>query len=353
MEAIKIYIENVFKAFGDNERVTALKRDMLAGMEEKYNALKAEGKSENEAVGSVIADFGSIDEIVAELGTPPIISELRPAVSKGAYEEDDEGIPVSREDALRLTAAFKKASKWLGIGVWLILTGVSTMMMIVNSGFNTQNIIGETATRFTNTITNPGSASLAEAVALFALFLFIIPAVILFIINGMSLNRYYEKYGNKALFLDSSTRTELEQMRERFMPKFTAVIAAGVAIVLLAVGGFLLFANLGLETFAVSALIFTIGFAAFLFIVAGMEYHAYDYVLGRGDYGYITKKQSQDSERIIGTVAAVFWPLITAVYLLWSFVGDSWSISWLIWPISGILFGAFAGGISVWTEGKK
>ncbi|MCL2352406.1 MAG: permease prefix domain 1-containing protein, partial [Firmicutes bacterium] len=68
MDAIETYLDNVFAAFPQNKRVLALKKEMLANMEEKYHALKQQGKSENEAVGTVISDFGSIDEIAAELG---------------------------------------------------------------------------------------------------------------------------------------------------------------------------------------------------------------------------------------------------------------------------------------------
>ncbi|MCL2752948.1 MAG: permease prefix domain 1-containing protein, partial [Defluviitaleaceae bacterium] len=68
MEAIKTYIDNVFSAYPQNVRVMKLKNEMLASMEEKYHELKSQGKSENEAIGSVIANFGNMDEIIGELG---------------------------------------------------------------------------------------------------------------------------------------------------------------------------------------------------------------------------------------------------------------------------------------------
>ena len=37
-------------------------------MEDKYNELIADGKSDNEAVGTVIAEFGNLDEISEDLG---------------------------------------------------------------------------------------------------------------------------------------------------------------------------------------------------------------------------------------------------------------------------------------------
>ena len=49
MDAIKMYLDNVFAAFPQTEQVQALKREMLSSMEEKYLALKQEGRSEHEA----------------------------------------------------------------------------------------------------------------------------------------------------------------------------------------------------------------------------------------------------------------------------------------------------------------
>ena len=37
-------------------------------MEDKYVELKAEGKSENEAIGIVISEFGNMEELIRELG---------------------------------------------------------------------------------------------------------------------------------------------------------------------------------------------------------------------------------------------------------------------------------------------
>ena len=67
MDAIKTYLDNVFAAYPQSNEVQSLKRDMLANMEEKYAMLRQSGKSEHEAAYSVIPNFGSIEEITAEM----------------------------------------------------------------------------------------------------------------------------------------------------------------------------------------------------------------------------------------------------------------------------------------------
>jgi len=309
MEAIRTYLDNVFAAFPQTERVRALKGEMLAGMEEKYLALKAQGKNEHEAVGNVIANFGSIDEIAAAL-------EIR----QGSPAPEN-GLRVSREEAHAFVAQMKKSSVGIGLGVWLVMAGVCVVV------------------------------SIGGALGVFALLLGIAGAVPIFIVFGLRLAPY-EDYDEQALLLDAQTYAELRQQSDRFRPRFVAGISAGVALVLLAVGAFIFLRTLEFQTFPLVLLLFAIGFAAFLFITSGMPFGAYESLLGKGEFE--NRMATQKAERLIGTVASVFFPAMAAVYLLWSFVGDAWSVSWIIWPVAGILFGAFAGGISNWlgTKGK-
>lgn len=68
METIKTYINNLFANLPNKNYVRKAKEELLAMMEDKYNEEKAVGKSENEAVGVVISEFGNIDELCKELG---------------------------------------------------------------------------------------------------------------------------------------------------------------------------------------------------------------------------------------------------------------------------------------------
>ncbi len=70
MEAIRNYVEALFAALPQTEDILRLKADMLANEEERFNALRAEGKNENEAVGIVITSIGSAEELCAELNLP-------------------------------------------------------------------------------------------------------------------------------------------------------------------------------------------------------------------------------------------------------------------------------------------
>jgi len=200
MDAVKTYLDNVFAAFPRTERAQALKLEMLANMEEKYRALKAEGKSEHEAVGGVIANFGSIDEIAAELGD-----------ERAEQTEPESGISLSGDEARDFLAKSRKSGIWIGLGVWLILAGAAAMVTISQL------------------------TEAADGVGIFVMLLAVAPAVAIFIVNGMRMERY-EKYEEKVIRLNAQSRADLEARKTAFMPWFTAKIVAGVVMIILAVG---------------------------------------------------------------------------------------------------------------------
>ena len=43
----------------------------------------------------------------------------------------------------------------------------------------------------------------------------------------------------------------------------------------------------------------------------------------------------------MGAISTCYWLIATAVFLTWSFLGNAWDISWLVWPIAGVLYATF------------
>ena len=361
MDTIRTYLDNVFSAFPDTEKVRSMKREMLLGMEEKYLALKLEGKSEHEAVGNVIADFGSIDEIASVLNFAPHPAQnvaqpagYNAAQSAGyaAYnapqsagyttyntpqptEPLEKSIHISNSEAYAYVTLSKKCARWIGLGVWLILTGVALMLLLRP----------QTATAAGNVDIGPlGIMALMTSIAL---------AVAMFITSGIRMSKY-ESYQKTKIRLDAQTRLELEDKNARFLPRFAALIAAAVALILISVGVMVALPQLsekGEGLMPVSILLFSIGFAVFLLINGGMLKSSYDILLGKGEYE--RKIEYNKANGLMGAVASGLFPLTALAFLLWGFIGEAWHIAWILFPVAGILFGAFAGAISTWSNTKR
>ena len=68
MEAIREYLHNMFLNLPETPQVLRAKAELMEMMEDKYEELMQEGMSEKEAVGTVISEFGNLDELAEELG---------------------------------------------------------------------------------------------------------------------------------------------------------------------------------------------------------------------------------------------------------------------------------------------
>lgn len=68
MNQIASFVQAMFSELPKTELVVKTRLQITENMEEKYDALIREGKNENEALGIVISEFGSIDEIRNALG---------------------------------------------------------------------------------------------------------------------------------------------------------------------------------------------------------------------------------------------------------------------------------------------
>ena len=80
MEAIRNYLETMFLNLPNTPEVYKAKNELWQMMEDKYTELKNEGKSENEAVGTVIAEFGNLDELAEDLGIKQFVHQPRQLV---------------------------------------------------------------------------------------------------------------------------------------------------------------------------------------------------------------------------------------------------------------------------------
>lgn len=82
--------------------------------------------------------------------------------------------------------------------------------------------------------------------------------------------------------------------------------------------------------------LFVAGIGAMFFIVAGVRWASMQKLLKEGEFSEKGKRKSKITEAI-GTA---YWLIATAVYLGWSFLTNDWHITWIVWPIAGVLFAA-------------
>ena len=73
----------------------------------------------------------------------------------------------------------------------------------------------------------------------------------------------------------------------------------------------------------------------YCFISVGIPWESMEKLLQEGDY---TKKAKNERNGLLGSVSKIYWTVVTALFLGWSLSTQGWKISWVIWPVAGVLF---------------
>ena len=332
MEIITTYVNNLFNGLPADERLDKAKEDLLAIMEEHYIDLKAEGKSENEAIGTVISQFGNIDELLEELD----IKTAQPEPEQPA--QPDNSIHLSEEEALDYIK-YRKGFGWrMAIGVMLCILAPASLIALSTILSNMAGMNGD----------------MADSLALVSLLALIAAAVCMFIINGIR-NEKYEKYEKQRVTLPESTAKLVEQKQEENKMPFALSICFGLVFIFLGIITIgvvdALFGGIDLaEDLCGAALLALVSIGVMLMVRGGIGNESFKHLLN------IEKKITEAGEpaKKKGGVAmavfnAVLWPLTVIIYLVWSFVGGGWSISWIVFPVAALLsgiMGAVVGAIN-------
>lgn len=192
------------------------------------------------------------------------------------------------------------------------------------------------------------SENMAIMIGLVSFLLFILVAVSMFIKSGLLISKY--KYIISDVFiLDPSTKKAIEEESNNFESKFIKNIVTAVSILFIAIIPFivvaLLFESRNFYTIIAVCMFITISsIAVMIFITTGMLKSSYDMILQRGIY-----KEHIKSDKLTTAIQSIFWIIITAIYLAYSFISNDWDNSWIIWPIAGVISAIF-GVISTYKK---
>ncbi len=187
----------------------------------------------------------------------------------------------------------------------------------------------------------PGGEKLAEGIGLGVLFLFIAAGAALLILHGMTLSKY-EYLEKQPLRLSYGVSGIVGKKKEDFTPRFRLTITLSVCGILLGliplvVAG-VLEAPDGTLALLTALFLVCIAAAVFSIVKAGIRQGSYSRLLEEGDYSPENKR----AQRALGVFPQVYWGIITAGYLAVSFITERWDLTWIVWPVAGVLFPAIS-----------
>lgn len=303
MHAIEQHIDYLFQDLPETDEIKRIKNDLYLNAMDRFDELRANGKTESEALGTIIIEMGELDELLESLGYDQ-------------YQDLRDYSTNTLSEAKFLIESYNQESNKIAFGILTIMVGAGLIPTLA-----TFNLI---------------------AVGVVLLLVFVAVAVALFIYGGLKLealekslndedNVFYltdEDYG----IVEEYYMSFRESNRYRVPLGVMLSIASAIPILLLSFYG----TQLQIERYGIILLLTMVGAGVYQFVKYGMVDTAYEKVLNLGDYSV----EELQFQKKLEPMAGIFWIVITIVYLTWSFLMMAWHISWIIWPIAGMLWGA-------------
>ena len=311
METIRNYLETMFQKLPNTAEVQKAKVELGQMMEDKYTELRNEGKSENEAVGTVISEFGNLDELAEDLG---IRGYMNP-------NNNIAGIQVPLSEVKRFFRDKVRSGYMVGLGVLLCICSPSGFIVIDALGF-------------------------FDFIGMLWLFLSIAIAVGLFIFSGTMMEKW--KYlENQPCSIDFATAEYVHNLREDYRMVNALMNTVGVMFCIFCFIPLVIISEFGMgslfESIGVVILFVLVSIGVFFFIVAGTRNPAYETILKLNESGtmganFVTsQKEVRYSNKTVAAIMSVYWPTVTCIYLCWSFLSADWHITWIVWVIASLI----------------
>lgn len=302
--------------------------------------------------GASIPDLDKIIKLSSLLGVSTdylLKDEIEELQIEGIQEKagddfmEEDVHSISAEDADTYMNLSKEAAPKMAIATVLCI--LSPIALIVLGGLSEYGKMGL-------------SEDTAGGIGLLILLAFILPAVMIFIWQGMKLNKY-EYMELQKVSLQYGVQGIVEKRKAAFEKNYRTCIVIGTALCILAivpifVGAAMEMSDLFL-VYCVAALLVMIACGVFFFVWGCTIQESFDKLLEVGDY----TREKKETRKYFRIFAAIYWCVVTAIYFCLMLPNaqnaKNWreDISWMVWPVAGVLFVAVLGVVKLVIQSKK
>lgn len=218
----------------------------------------------------------------------------------------------------------KKSAKIVALGVALCIISPTTLFILGSSYASGMLSVSE------NT---------AESVAMTMFFIIIATAVTMFVKTGIK-GRDYDFLKTDLIETEYGVTGMVKAKRESFKETYGKYNAIGIALCILSALPIIV-TSLNTEndfyiSLGVTGTLFMVAIGIYHIVLAGTLWSGYKMLLQEEDYS----PQGKEKSKAFGSLAGIYWLLVTALYLFISFYTNTWERTWIIWPVAGVLFAA-------------
>ena len=231
---------------------------------------------------------------------------------------------VSLEEASSFLENNERAASRISTGVMMCI--LAPVLLILIGGLAEADFIGISDA----TAGAGGTAILIVIVAI---------AVGLFVREGIR-NKPYEYLDNTAIDTEYGVSGMVKERRDSYAETHSRLLIIGIMMCIIGAVPMLViemtkYSNNTdlLPIVGVAMMLVIIAVGVKLIVLTCIRQGGYDRLLEEGDYTKLNKKA--------GKYDGIYWAVATVVYLGWSFITMRWELTWIVWPIAGVLFVAY------------
>lgn len=159
------------------------------------------------------------------------------------------------------------------------------------------------------------------------------------IFNGIRMGKY-EYMEKQTLSLQYGVKGIISKKRDEFADIFRKFLTVGITFCIVGVIPLIMLGAFGaselIEVIGVVILLIFVAIGVNMIVWASVIQGSFQKLLQEGDYSV----EKKDTNRKLEWVAGFYWCLTTAIYLGISFYFMNWHMSWTIWPVAAVLYGA-------------
>ncbi len=256
---------------------------------------------------------------------------------------EEEGRSVSIEDANKVMALAKEAAPKMALATVLCI--LSPICILILGALSEYHMIAM-------------SEDAAGGIGAIVLLLFIVPAVMLFVWHGMQMDKY-EFLENEKISLQYGVQGIVEKNEEEFETSYRKCVVVGVTFCILSAipifAGAVLELNDVLMVYCICITLILVACGVYFFVWSGTIQESFEKLLEKGDY----TPEKKENKKYFRIFAAIYWSIVTAIYLCMILPASAWQkgwredISWVIWPVAGLLFVAVLAVIKFVLQRKR
>lgn len=244
---------------------------------------------------------------------------------------------VTVEEANAFMDFRRHGSRFIALATMLCIISPTILIFLV--GFSEYGIWGITET-------------VAAAVGMAWLFLTVAAAVVIFIYYGTGEKEY--EYIQKQPFETAYGVTGIvRERRKSFEKTYAFGLSAGIAMCVIAALPLIIAGVMEapevVYTSMTALLLLIVAAGVYLIIRVCTVKGSFDALLQEGDYSKMEKRVNRKMDLFSG----VYWCTVTAGYLGWSFVSGNWKLTWIVWPVAGVLFAAAASVVRMMSDKEE